>query len=56
MTRLLALLEQVGLLALNVLTSWLTLLLLRILRLVTLLEQRGILIFDSLTSLLTLLA
>ena len=38
-TELIALLDQTGLLTLNVLASWLTLLLLQMLRLVTLLEQ-----------------
>ena len=56
MTVLLALLGQTGLLTLNVLRSWLTLLLVQTLCLVTLLEQTGLLTFDALRSLPTLLA
>ena len=48
MTDLLGLLEKKDLIALNVLTSWLMLLTLRILR--TLLERTGLLKVDDLTS------
>ena len=48
MTDLLGLLEQTDLITLNVLTSWLMLLMLRILR--TLLERTGLLKVDDLTS------
>ena len=50
MTELLALLEQTDLVTLDVLTSWLTLLVLRTLRLVTILEQTGLLTIDGLAS------
>ena len=43
MVKLLALVEQMDLVTLNVLTSWLILLTLRTLRLITLLERKGLL-------------
>ena len=49
-TELLALLEQTDLVTLNVLMSWLTMLVLRTLCLVTLLEQTGLLTIEGLAS------
>ena len=50
MVKLLALLEQMDLVTLNVLTSWLILLTLGTLRFITLLERKGLLTVDGLMS------